>query len=210
MSIKNDEKEIDIDAENFINTDEKSEKSVDNAEFVELNEEGEEFSDSQKTKNKIKDLREKLEIKEKEAKEYLDGWQRSRAELVNKEKLLLSDRQDFIKAGNRRLMEAILPSLDNFEMAKRNKDAWEKVDSNWRIGIDYIFTNLQNAMEDEGLSEIKPKTGDKFDVNTMESLEEVETEDAEKDHTVSEIIQSGYKHYDKLLRPAKVKVFIKK
>lgn len=199
MSKNKDEKEINLDDEN-----------LENSEFVELNEEGEEFSDTTKVKKKLKDLREKLDIKEKEAKEYLDGWQRARAELINKEKQLLSDRQDFIKAGNRRLMEALLPSLDNYEMAKLNKEVWEKVDQNWRTGIEYIFTNLQNALFDEGLKEIKPKIGDKFDVQEMESVEEVETEEENKDHTISQVLQTGYKYFDKLLRPAKVKVFVKK
>jgi molecular chaperone GrpE len=199
MSKNKDEKEINLDDEN-----------LENSEFVELNEEGEEFSDTTKVKKKLKDLREKLDIKEKEAKEYLDGWQRARAELINKEKQLLSDRQDFIKAGNRRLMEALLPSLDNYEMAKLNKEVWEKVDQNWRTGIEYIFTNLQNTLFDEGLKEIKPKIGDKFDVQEMESVEEVETEEENKDHTISQVLQTGYKYFDKLLRPAKVKVFVKK
>lgn len=155
------------------------EESVD-SEFVELNEDGEEFSDTAKVKKKIKDLKEKLEAKEKEAKEYLEGWQRSRAEIINKEKQLLSDRQDFIKAGNRRLMEAILPTLDNYEMAKLNKEAWEKVEQNWRVGIEFIFNNLQNALFEEGLQEIKPKIDDKYDLNTMEAVEEVVTDDEKK------------------------------
>jgi molecular chaperone GrpE len=185
-------------------------KNNEDEEFVDLNEEGEEFSDAGKVKKKMKDLREKLDAKEKEAKEYLDGWQRSRAELVNKEKQLLSDRQDFIKAGNRRLMEALLPSLDNFQMAKQNKEVWEAVNEGWRTGIEYIFNNMKTALEDEGLSEIRPAIGEKFDVNSMESLEEISTEDEARDHTIESVIQSGYKHFDKLLRPAKVKVYIKK
>jgi molecular chaperone GrpE len=199
MNKNKDEKEINLDDEN-----------LENSEFVELNEEGEEFSDATKVKKKLKDLREKLDVKEKEAKEYLDGWQRARAELVNKEKQLLSDRQDFIKAGNRRLMEAMLPSLDNFQMAKKNKDVWESVNEGWRTGIEYIFGNMLTALQDEGLTEISPKINEKFDVNTMESLGEIETDDVEKDHTIAEVVQSGYKHFDKLLRPAKVKIFIKK
>jgi molecular chaperone GrpE len=199
MSKNKDEKEINLDDEN-----------LENSEFIELNEEGEEFSDATKVKKKLKDLREKLDTKEKEAKEYLDGWQRARAELVNKEKQLLSDRQDFIKAGNRRLMEAMLPSLDNFQMAKKNKEVWESVNEGWRTGIEYIFGNMLTAFQDEGLTEINPKLNEKFDVNTMESLGEIETDDVEKDHTIAEVIQSGYKHFDKLLRPAKVKIFIKK
>jgi molecular chaperone GrpE len=207
MKKNNDEQEINLDEENSTKT---GSKNKDESEFVDLNEEGEEFSDNQKTKNKIKDLREKLEAKEKEAKEYLDGWQRSRAELVNKEKQLLSDRQDFIKAGNRRLMEAMLPSLDNFQMAKKNKEVWESVNEGWRTGMEYIFGNMLTALQDEGLTEISPKINEKFDVNNMESLSEIETDEAEKDHTIAEVIQSGYKHFDKLLRPAKVKIFIKK
>jgi molecular chaperone GrpE len=75
--------------------------------------------------------------------------------------------------------------------------------------MDYIFTNFKNVLLDTGLKEISPKENDNFDVKTMEATEEVEGND-ENDHKVAQLVQTGYSLHDKLLRPAKVKIYIKK
>lgn len=178
----------------------------DEIQFEDTNESGDEMS----LKDKLKALREKLKEKTEEAKLNLDGWQRARAELVNKDKQLQNEKVEVYKQATAGIMEELLPTLDGFEMAKKNKDAWEKVDANWRMGIEYIFSNLFNTLEGNGLKKIEPKIGDKFNVNTMHAIEQVVTNDESLDHTVSEIIQSGYELNGKLLREAKVKIFIKK
>lgn len=174
--------------------------------FEETDTQGEEIS----SKDKIKELRAELEAEKVKSKEYLDGWQRARADLVNKDKQLAADRIDMIKRAGERFAEAVLPTLDGYEMARRNKDAWEEVDSKWRVGIEYLFSQLQAGLEAEGLEKIEPKTGDKFDVNTMASIEDVETEEESKDHTVAEVVQTGFTFNGRILREAKVKVFVKK
>ena len=175
-------------------------------EFEDTNEVGDEKS----LREKLKDLRLKLKEKEKEAKDNLDGWQRARAEMVNKEKLLLAEKEEIYKKASANLLEEIIPVLDSYEMARKNKENWEKVESNWRIGVEYIFQQLITVTENAGLKKVNVKIGDNFDVNTMSTVEESSTEDASQDHTVADIIQSGYELNGKLLREAKVKVYIKK
>lgn len=182
------------------------EEIIEDLEFEELDQLGDEKS----MKDKLKELRQKLAEKTEEAKTNLDGWQRARAEVVNKEKMVQSERQEIYKNAAANILEELIPVLDSFEMAKKNKEAWEKVDANWRLGIEYIFQQLTNITENNGLKSLVPKVGESFDVNKMHAIEEVVTEDEKQDHTVSEIIQNGYELNGKLLRESKVKIFIKK
>ncbi len=48
--------------------------------------------------------------------------------------------------------------------------------------------------------------GEPFDPHTAEAVGVIETEDAEKDQTVLEVVQAGYRYGDDLLRPARVRV----
>ncbi len=184
----------------------KRDENEEEIEFEETTESGDEKSQ----KDKIKDLREQLKTKTEEAKSNLDGWQRARAELVNKDRQLQSERSEIYKNAAANILEELIPVLDSYEMARKNKEAWEKVDSNWRTGVEYIFSQLQTVLDNNGLKRIEPKVGDTFNVLTMHAMEEVSTEDEGKDHTISDIIQSGYELNGKLLREAKVKIYIKK
>lgn len=173
-------------------------------------EDSQEVADEATLKDKVQKLKAELKEEKGKSKEYLDGWQRARADLVNKDKQLAQDRVEMIRRAGERFAEAVLPTLDGYEMARRNKVAWESVDGKWRVGIEYLFGQLQSAFEAEGLEKIDPKEGEAFDVNTMASTEEVETDDASKDHTVAETVQAGFSFNGRLLRDAKVKVFVKK
>lgn len=166
--------------------------------------------DEKTLKQKLKDLKLQLKEKEKESKENLDGWQRARADLVNKEKQITAEKLEIYKSAAANLLEEIIPVLDSYEMARKNKENWEKVEQNWRVGVEYIFQQLITVCENAGLKKVDVKMGDKFDVNSMSAVEEISTEDASQDHTVSDIIQSGYELNGKLLREVKVKIFIKK
>lgn len=154
----------------------------------------------------LKKLREKLRICEAEKKEYLDGWQRARADFANARKEEEMRRGETIKFASEGLVEDILPILDSFSMAFGNTEAWEKVDTNWRKGVEYIYTQLFSALESRGLSEIG-KAGETMDPREHIAIETVPTDDAAKDHTVSEVVQKGYRLHSKVIRPARVKVY---
>ncbi|MEK7148662.1 MAG: nucleotide exchange factor GrpE [Patescibacteria group bacterium] len=154
----------------------------------------------------LKKLREKLKTCEKEKKEYLDGWQRMRADFANVKKDEETRRGEMIKFAAEGLVDDLIPVLDSFTMAFANKEAWEKVDANWRKGVEYIYAQMYSVLESRGLTEIG-KVGEQVDPRTHVAIEEVLATKDEEIGTVSEIIQKGYRLHSKVIRPAKVKAF---
>lgn len=153
----------------------------------------------------IKKLRQRLKTAEAEKQEYLTGWQRAKADLVNARKRDEADRQDFIKFANERLIDGLIPVLESFDLAMNNKEAWEKVDKNWRVGVEYIYSQLKKALSDAGLEEINP-LGKSFDHNRDEAAEYVPVEKESDDHKIVFVIQKGYSLNGRSMRPPKVKV----
>lgn len=154
----------------------------------------------------LKKLREKLKVCEKEKKEYLDGWQRMRADYANVKKDEEKSRGEMIKFAAEGLVDDLIPVLDSFSMAFGNKEAWEKVDENWRKGVEYIYAQMYSVLESRGLTEIG-KEGEKVDPRTHVAIEEIPATKDEEVDTVSEVIQKGYRLHSKVIRPAKVKAF---
>ncbi len=103
----------------------------------------------------------------------------------------------------------MLPALDAYTMAQGNKEAWEKVDANWRTGIEYIFNQLHAVLEKEGLI-VFGKEGEAFDPHIHESMEVIPTEEEGKENTLASVLSRGYMLGKYVLRPAKVKVFTRK
>jgi molecular chaperone GrpE len=169
-------------------------------EFEELNEEGE--IDARST---LKRLREKIKKLEAEKKEYLDLSQRTRADYMNFKKEVDAERTMVRKFATKRFIEELLPVLDAYDMAQGNKEAWEKVDQNWRVGIEYIFGQFRSVLEKEGVIQFG-KVGDEFDPNLHESMEMVAVTDGSENGKIVSVLQSGYRMHDTVLRPARVKV----
>ncbi len=166
--------------------------------FEETNEEGE--VDARTT---IKRLREKIKKLEAEKQEYLDLSQRTRADYVNFKKEVESSRISDRKFATKRFISDLLPVLDSYDMAQGNKEAWEKVDQNWRMGIEYIFAQLRTVLEGEGVTQFG-KIGDTFDPNLHESMQQVNVDNEADNDKVVKILQNGYKMNDMILRPARV------
>lgn len=157
------------------------------------------------TKKTIKKLREKVKKLEEEKKEYLDLSQRTRADYANYKKEVESNRVTDRKFATKKFIEQLLPVLDSYDVAKGNISAWESVDKNWRVGVEYIFDQLKKVLEGEGVVQFG-KIGDTFNPNLHESIEVVTVDDRGKHDTIVSIMQSGYKMNDTVLRPARVKV----
>jgi molecular chaperone GrpE len=155
--------------------------------------------------DQLKKLREKLKKAVEEKQSYLDGWQKERAEFVNARKRDEREKQEFVKFSNESLINDLLPVLDSFTMAFANKEAWEKVDKNWRIGVEYIANQLKKALEDNGVKEIDP-IGQKFDPTRDEALEFEVTDDESKNGLVTATIHKGYSYNGRILKAPKVKV----
>ncbi len=157
------------------------------------------------TQDTTQRLREKLKKAIAEKQEYLDGWQRAKAEFVNARKRDEELRRDMIKFANENLIAELIPVLESFEMARANKEAWESIDKNWRMGVEHIQSQLVKILNDNGLTEINP-LGQKFDPMRDEAVENVTVTDEKQDHTVVEVLQKGYSLGGKIIKAPRVKV----
>ncbi|KKQ04252.1 MAG: Protein GrpE [Parcubacteria group bacterium GW2011_GWA2_36_24] len=167
----------------------------------EFNDDGEE--DLKKT---LKKFREDLKACKKEKEEYLTGWQKERAEFANYRKGEDDRKAMFSESMRERILTKFLSVIDSFNMAFANKEAWEKVDENWRKGVEYIHSQMNTIFEEYGVREIGV-VGEIFDPNIHQSMELVSTPKKDFDHIVSNVIQKGYKLGERVIRPARVNVY---
>ncbi len=158
------------------------------------------------TKDIVKKIREDLQKARADKEEYLTGWQRAKADYVNLQKEMNELRLSSAVITKERMMKGLLPALDSFDMAFANKDAWEKVDANWRQGIEYIYSQLMTGLSDSSIERIN-EVGVLFDPTIHQAMETIITEDETQDHKIEKIIQVGYKMGDRVIRPARVNVF---
>jgi molecular chaperone GrpE len=177
----------------------KKEEMPDDVSFEELNEDGDPVG-------QVKKLKEKLKKALEEKQEYLNGWQRERADLANFKKDEEARRSSVAAMAREKIILDLMPVLDAFDMAMGNKDAWEKADKNWRMGVEYIYNQLVNVLEKHGVKQIG-NVGEAFDPNMHESIETVATEDSTKNHQIERVIQRGYMLGERIIRPARVRVW---
>jgi len=148
-------------------------------------------------------LKTALEELDNKAEEYLDGWQRARAEFANYKKRVLRENMDIRQVARGEVIKLYLDIADDLERALQEKP--ETGDSEiWVEGIEIIFQKLRARLESEG---IKPMNamGEEFDPNIHEALMKEESEEFESGQII-EVMQEGYWIGDKVLRPALVRV----
>lgn len=166
------------------------------------------FSDEEEESNPsqlIKKLRQRIKELEEKSQEYLTGWQKERADGINLKKRLEEEKKEFAKFAKEDISTELISVLDSFDSAFKNKEAWEKVDENWRRGVEYIHSQLINVLSNHGVSVVNP-LGEKFDPQRDEAVENVPVENEEDDHKILEVISAGYKLQNKIIRAPKVKI----
>jgi len=161
--------------------------------------------DTEAPETLVKKLKEKIKTLEKEKQEYMDGWQRERADLINYKKRVENEKVEIVKYANENLLEEITQVLDSFEMAFSNKEAWEKVDKNWRVGVEYIHTQLLKILDENNFTAMNP-LHEKFDPKFHIAMEHVSTDDEKKDGTITEVKKKGYILNGRVMKPAQVVV----
>lgn len=178
------------------------EENIDDVTFEDSTEEGEALSGSAK----IKKLQEQIKLIQKEKAEYLDGWQRARADYANLQKTSEEDRKRMRSVFEENFISELLPTVDSFLMAMSNKEVWEKVDPAWRTGVEYIYSQLMNTLESRGLK-LFGEIGEIFDPAKHEAVGEESTSNTKLDHTISKVNQKGFMLEESILRPARVSVY---
>lgn len=150
----------------------------------------------------IKKIQKKLKECEKERQEYLDGWQRARADAVNQEKETTQEREKAVSRAEMNVFIELFPILDSFDMAFSNKEVWEKADLEWRKGIEQIYNQAVRVFEQAGISVIDAEG--EFNPSMHEPIKVENVDKEEDDARILGVVQKGYCKGDNILRPAKV------
>jgi len=139
-----------------------------------------------------------------QAAEYLDGWQRARAELANARKRFEKERNEAGQQANGVLIRKMLPVLDDLERAIKTipDDLRQNV---WVDGITLIHRKFSAILESEGVKPIEVKPGDQFDPVLHEAVTHEENENHQAGAIIAEV-QKGYLFGDQVLRPTLVRV----
>jgi molecular chaperone GrpE len=153
----------------------------------------------------INRLKARVKVLQKENQEYMDGWQRERADFTNYKKRVEKEKVEIIKYANENLLEEITKVMDSFEMAFANKTAWEKVDRNWSVGVESIYTQLLKILEDNNFKIMYP-LGEKFDPRFHIAVSHSTTPYENRDGTIAEVKSRGYLLNDRVMRAAQVVV----
>jgi molecular chaperone GrpE len=146
--------------------------------------------------------RELAEARE-QADEYLDGWQRARAELANYKKRVEQDQENARQMAGISHLAKLLPVLDDFERAFQTLPP-ELSEEPWVDGVNMVQRKLQQVIEQEGVTPIETE-GQTFDPNYHEAVTYEEIDGYEEGQIIAEM-QKGYKMGEWVLRPALVRV----
>ena len=134
-----------------------------------------------------------------EAEELKDDLRRLQAEYVNYRKRVERDRAVAGEMAVIGVLNSLLPVLDDVDAARQHGDL---ADGPFAA----IAAKLENALKTYGLVRID-ETGVEFDPTIHEALIQQPGTDVEID-TVSQVLRSGYKSGDRVLRAAQVIVAV--
>lgn len=146
-----------------------------------------------------------LQAKAAKADETWDRYVRLNADFDNFRKRAARDREDGMRSAQERLLNKLLPVIDNFDMAMvATTSAQSTTVESLKAGVQMIQGQLKGVLADSGVEEIDAM-GKPFDPNLHEALSQLESADA-PEGTVLQQLRKGYKMKDRLLRPASVVV----
>ena len=158
-------------------------------------------SELKKNKLKFNGLNKKYKKIIDENKNIKDKQVRLLSEFDNFRKRTMRERVDLIMTASQDLIEKFLPLLDDFERASKNSSD----DANaMEEGMKLIHSKLESTLTSKGLKVMDVKAGDDFNVDYHEAITNIPAPTPELKGKIVDVVESGYKLGDKVLRYAKV------
>lgn len=147
---------------------------------------------------------EKLTEAEAQIAALKDQLLRQMAEFDNFRKRTLKEKAELILGGGQKVMESLLPVLDDMERAKENIEKSDDV-ATLKEGVELILSKLMKTLSGQGLKKMETE-GQAFDTDFHEAIALVPaTEENQKNHVI-DCVQAGYLLNEKVIRHAKVVV----
>lgn len=151
----------------------------------------------------IEALQEELQSWQAKANEYLDGWQRARAEFANYKKRIEREQSQVYQNATASVLKRYLDVMDDLERALKNRPQ-QGDGAVWAGGIELIYRKFISILEAEGLAPI-PAEGQQFDPNLHEAISHEPNEKFESGEII-EVVKQGYSIGERVIRPALVRV----
>lgn len=148
-------------------------------------------------------LRDELSDWQAKANEYLDGWQRARAEFANYKKRVEREQAQAYQNAAGNVIRRYLEILDDLERALKNRPV-EGDGAAWANGVELISRKLASFLETEGIKPMQAE-GQFFDPTLHEAIFQEESPDHESGQII-EVVKQGYMLGERVLRPAQVRL----
>ncbi|GEB31922.1 molecular chaperone GrpE [Brevibacillus sp. 1238] len=138
-----------------------------------------------------------------QAEEHQNRMLRAMADMDNLRRRVRKEQEDLAKYASLKIVEELLPVLDNFERALAADKESMTVES-LLTGVNMVYRQMVQVFEKEGLTPIEAK-GAPFDPHVHQAV--MQTQDPEFDSgVVVAELQKGYMFKDRVVRPAMVQV----
>ena len=144
-----------------------------------------------------------LEAAREEARQANERWIRERADGENLKKRAARERVEDVRAATASLMRDLLPVVDNLERAVQAAQGGGNGQPLVE-GVALVLKALTDVLARHGVTRVESK-GVRFDPSHHEAVAHVESAEHEPNAVIEEH-QPGYRHHDRLLRPALVTV----
>ena len=156
--------------------------------------------------------RAELKRLEGEVGELRDTVARRQADFENYRKRMDRERAETYNRVVADIAAKLLPVLDNLKRALETEASLEASESDefrhFLSGVDLIYKQLAGVLDALGVKPVMAE-GEQFDPHLHEAVVTESTDEYEPDTVIQEIVR-GFRIGDKLIRPALVKVAVKK
>jgi len=152
----------------------------------------------------VKDMEAQVQGEQDQKAAIQDQYLRSVADFQNFQKRTAKEKADLAPAVKSKMVEAMLPVLDNFDLTAKNVKGENEGEEKIIKGYQLLHKQLIETLEAEGLK-VVPGEGEPFDPNVHEAIMREESEDVAEDHIMEEF-RKGYLVGEKLVRASMVKV----
>ncbi len=136
--------------------------------------------------------------------ELTDKYLRLSAEFDNYRKRTAKEKAELIKNGGAKVIESILPILDDLERAIQNMATTEETVA-MKEGVEIIYNKFLKSLHDNGVNKIETE-GQAFNTDFHEAIALVPAPDEESKGKILDCVQNGYMLNEKVVRHAKVVV----
>ena len=143
-----------------------------------------------------------LEKLKAERDEYLNGWKRATADLINYKKEESKRLEDVIRFTKEDLLRDIISAVDHFGLGLAALEKNGPVDK----GFYMIKGQLEDILRRHGVQKIKSGVGEAFDPMYHEAVAEIEGDSKIESGKIAQEIEPGYALNGRVIKPARVKI----